>query len=160
MSRSNKKISEIIIYVQKNYGEIQICLLDSHIYIYYAYRTFELTTSDELLQALAKFRIMDKPIKWHFDINRRFLKNVFLPKFIENIQNGDSLCMNYNTDVHEHFINLIENTRQFRLEKIYVRFRNKILMDVVEFVSAVTQANIYYAEGESYDGQTFVKFED
>lgn len=159
MSRLNKNISEIIIYICKTRGEIQICLFaDGRICIDYAYKLFDLSSMDELLQVLAKFRVMEKTIRWYFGIDQHFLKNTELLKFMENIQNGDSLRANYSDDVHDNFIYLIETVRQFRLEKIYIIFHDKILMDIVEFVSAATRANIYYTISKSYNKLDFFKF--
>lgn len=124
--------------------------------------THELPTNEKLVSLLAKLRAIGKPIKWTFRLHDKFKLNE--QKWFEclnNIENGDVIKINYYSEVYDDFVVLIDIIRKYNISKIFIDFYNRPPMDVVQFVSDVTKADIYYDASVNYvDESKFIRFED
>jgi hypothetical protein len=148
----------------KNYDkDIIVMLYSNSIYnrIYIGEIAFEIESKKVLSDILLKLRSMEKHINWIVLIQKRALlkpKELFEWLFIEN---GDSITLIYGKDIHDDFITLVDIIRQYRIEKIFLRFDNEISMDIVRFISDVTKAYVYYQiNGNFVHQNNFISFED
>lgn len=141
----------LVLYVYKNY-----------IQVYSNNFSVILKSNEDLLFTLAKLRTIEKPVIWTFRLCGKFkLADQVWFRWLNNIKNGDMIKINYDSDYYEEFMMLIDHIRQFRLEKIYIKFRREFDMDIVKIVNDATYANIYYDEyGILNDLTYYTRFED
>jgi hypothetical protein len=116
----------------------------------------------ELLFLLAKLRSMDKPVIWSIDLSSiSKLKQQIWFKCLDKIQNGDIIRINYYSNIHDDFVFLVDIIRRYSISNIYIKFYDQISLDIVQFVSDVTKANIYYDANVNFVPlNEFTKHED
>lgn len=123
--------------------------------------SFRIESEEEMSNILVKLRSMEKHINWLILIEKSSpLKTKKMSDWLF-IENGDSIILSYYRVTHDNFITLVDMIRQYRIEKIFLKFDDEILMDIVRFISDVTKAHVYYQINNKFVHQNdFIIFED
>lgn len=119
-------------------------------------------TNEKMLFVLAELRTTGKPILWDISLSQIYkLKNQEWFKCLNKIENGDAVSICYDSNIHDDFMILIDIIKQFRLEKIFIKFSQKLDFDIIKIVNHATRTDIYYDASDKYvDKSKFIRFED
>lgn len=115
-------------------------------------------TNEKMLFVLAELRTTEKPILWDISLKLRYQEWF---KYLNKIENGDVVSICYDSNIHDDFMIFIDIIKQFRLEKIFIKFSQKLDFGIIKIVNSATNTQVYYSAEDMYAMlDQYIKFED